>query len=197
MELVFATNNNHKLEELKFLLPKGIQLLSLKNINCDYDIPETADTLEGNAALKADYVTKKFGYPCFADDTGLFVEALNGAPGVHSARYAGPQKKTTDNIQKLLSELGDNKNRSAYFKTAIALNLKGKTTFFEGHVWGTILHKEKGRKGFGYDPVFVPTGYEQSFAELTVSVKNSISHRARAFTKLIAFLDQLESNIFL
>jgi len=190
LELVFATNNRNKLVEVQQLLPETIQLLSLTDIGCKEEIPETAATLAGNAQLKADYVTKHYGYDCFADDTGLAVAALNGAPGVYSARYAGPDCSPEDNIQKLLEELKKTSNRSAEFTTVIALNLHGKKHLFEGICKGEILTENHGQGGFGYDPIFKPLGFETSFAEMTLAEKGQISHRGKAVAKLVAFLTQ-------
>ncbi len=188
IDLVFATNNMHKLKEVQLLLPKDIRLLSLKDINCDEEIEETASTLEGNARIKADYITTNYGYPCFADDTGLIVDALGGAPGVFSARYAGEHKNAEDNINKLLLKLGDTVNRSARFITVIALNLNAEHQLFKGTVEGIITRKKFGTGGFGYDPIFKPLGYEQTFAQLPLSVKNKISHRGLALQQLISYL---------
>lgn len=170
------------------MLPKSIQLVGLQDIGCDVDIPETAETIEGNAQLKADYVTQHYGLPCFADDTGLEVEALNGAPGVHSARYAGEQKNALDNMNKLLFELDNKASRKAQFKTVIALNLNGETHQFTGIVSGEIILEKRGTQGFGYDPVFVPTGQSQTFAEMDASEKAALSHRGKAVQQLITFL---------
>ena len=189
MKLVFATHNLNKLEEVKLLLPKNIILLSLDAIGCTEEIPETGLTLEENAQQKADYVTKHYNYNCFADDTGLLVSALDGAPGVYSARYAGEQKNANDNMTKLLAELSSKKNRTAAFKTVIALNLVTDTKFFKGTIDGEITTDKKGMNGFGYDPIFKPKGYEQTFAELPLPIKNKIGHRGKAIQKLIAFLE--------
>lgn len=187
-ELVFATHNEHKVAELKEMLAGHYQLLSLTDIGCHEDIPETADTLEGNAILKAQYVWEHYDRACFADDTGLEVAALDGAPGVYSARYAGRERSSEANMQKLLHELSDKEDRSARFRTAIALiNEKG-TQVFEGIVNGEILHEKKGEKGFGYDPLFQPEGESLSFAEMPGKAKNAISHRGRAVHKLVEFL---------
>lgn len=183
-ELVFATNNAHKLEEVRAVLGDSIRVLSLKEIGCFDDIPETADTLEGNAYLKCKHVYDKYGFNCFADDTGLEVDALDGRPGVYSARYAGEDNNAQRNMQKLLGELQGVSNRKAQFRTVIALLEGGKTSYFEGAVQGHIAEEQKGSTGFGYDPVFVPDGYIESFAELGADVKNKISHRALA---VIAF----------
>ncbi|WP_293294964.1 non-canonical purine NTP diphosphatase [Allomuricauda sp.] len=188
MKLVFATHNDHKLKEVQQLLPKNIQLLSLKDIDCFDEIPETGDTLEENAKIKADHITQTYGLNCFSDDTGLLVDALNGAPGVYSARYAGEQKDASDNMQKLLNELNGKNNRKAHFKTAVHLNLNGEVHAFEGTVEGVITDKEQGKGGFGYDPIFKPNGFDKTFGELPSNVKNSISHRGRAIRKLVEFL---------
>ena len=187
-KLVVATNNAHKLEEISAILGDEMELLSLKDIHCEADIPETADTLEGNARQKAMYIYKNYGMDCFADDTGLEVEALNGSPGVFSARYAGEGHDSEANMQKLLHELKDKENRKAQFRTAICLILDGKEYLFEGVVKGKIIEEKKGCAGFGYDPIFVPEGYHSTFAELGNDIKNTISHRARAVEKLCQFL---------
>ena len=186
--LVFATNNLHKLEEVRDILGGSFRIASLKEIGCTDDIPETADTLEGNSLQKARYVKEKFGYDCFADDTGLEVEALGGAPGVFSARYAGPGHDSEANMRKLLKELEGKTNRQAQFRTVVALLLEGREYTFEGIVRGTILAERRGTAGFGYDPVFVPEGYAETFAEMGSEEKNRISHRARAVQKLADFL---------
>ena len=190
MKLVFASNNKNKIQEIQALVPKHIQIVSLEDIGCTEDIPETADTIEGNAILKANYVTEKYGYDCFADDTGLEVVALNGAPGVYSARYAGEQKDANGNMDKLLSELKDKSNRKANFKTVIALNLNGKQNLFTGIINGKIIEEKIGTNGFGYDPIFVAEGYEKTFAELTMEEKSTISHRGIAVKELILFLQK-------
>ncbi len=187
-ELVFATHNPNKLYEIRQMMPGGIRLLSLEDIGCREEIPETADTLEGNARIKAAHVWEHYGYDCFADDTGLEVAALRGAPGVYSARYAGPEADAQANMQKLLSQMEAQIDRSARFRTSIALVLDGQFHFFEGTVSGQILREPRGSGGFGYDPVFMPEGYEKSFAQLPLQVKNEISHRGRAFRELSAFL---------
>lgn len=189
MELVFATHNINKAEEVRRLLPQGWELLTLDDIGCTEEIPETADTIEGNARLKALHVYRNYDRSCFADDTGLIVPSLDGAPGVFSARYAGPGKKAEDNISKLLKELENKTDRSAYFRTVIVVVHQGKEFLFEGTVHGQILKKPRGQGGFGYDPVFLPKGYTQTFAELPMEVKNQISHRGIAFTKLLSFLE--------
>ena len=187
-KLVVATNNAHKLEEIAAILGDEMELLSLKDIECFADIPETADTLEGNARQKAMYIHEHFGMDCFADDTGLEVEALNGAPGVFSARYAGDGHDSEANMQKLLQELKGKENRKAQFRTAICLILHGKEHLFEGIVKGEIIEEKRGGAGFGYDPIFVPEGYDLTFAELGNDIKNTISHRFRAVEKLCQFL---------
>lgn len=186
--LVFATNNAHKLEEVRAILGNDFKIASLKEIGCHDDIPETADTLEGNAMQKAQYIKDKFGMDCFADDTGLEVEALNNAPGVFSARYAGPGHDSEANMKKLLHEMEGKENRKARFRTVIALLLDGKEYTFEGIVKGNIIEEKRGDSGFGYDPIFVPEGYDLTFAELGNDIKNKISHRAEAVKKLSAFL---------
>ena len=185
-KLVFATNNAHKLEEVAAILGDQIELLSLNDIGCHTDIPETAETLEGNALLKSSFIFKNYGLDCFADDTGLEVEALDGAPGVYSARYAGGEGHA--NMLKLLHELEGKENRKAQFRTAISLILDGKEYLFEGVIKGEIIREKRGDSGFGYDPVFKPEGYERTFAELGNDVKNKISHRALAVQKLCEFL---------
>ena len=187
-KLVVATNNAHKLEEIAAILGDEMELFSLKDINCHAEIPETADTLEGNARQKAMYIYENYGMDCFADDTGLEVEALNGAPGVFSARYAGDGHDSEANMQKLLKELKGNENRKAQFRTAICLIMEGKEYLFEGIVKGAIIEEKRGGAGFGYDPIFDPEGYDQTFAELGNDIKNTISHRARAVEKLCKFL---------
>ena len=187
-KLVVATNNAHKLEEIAAILGDELELLSLKDINCHADIPETADTLEGNARQKAMYIYENYGMDCFADDTGLEVDALNGAPGVFSARYAGDGHDSEANMQKLLKELEGKENRKAQFRTAICLIMEGKEYLFEGIVKGAIIEEKRGGAVFGYDPIFVPEGYDQTFAELGNDIKNTISHRARAVEKLCKFL---------
>ena len=195
MKIVFATNNAHKLSEIKDILGEGFEVLSLSDIGCHDDIPETAGTLEGNALLKAQYIHDHYHINCFADDTGLEVEALNGAPGVFSARYAGGEGHDSEaNMSKLLSELKEKSNRKARFRTVIALieceegTTKPKTTCFEGIVEGHITKERHGSEGFGYDPIFMPDGYDKTFAELGMEIKNHISHRARAVEKLAQFL---------
>jgi XTP/dITP diphosphohydrolase len=188
MKIVFATNNANKILEIQSMLPESIEIISLESIGCHEEIPETADTIEENAILKANYVTEKYGYDCFADDTGLEVDALNGEPGVFSARYAGEQRSAEDNMTLLLSNLKDKTNRKAQFKTVITLNLKGKQYLFTGIARGEITLKRAGNQGFGYDPIFRPEGYQETFAQLPLETKNKISHRGKATTELIAFL---------
>lgn len=188
MKLIFATHNQHKLQEIKLLLPKSIELVSLDDINFTEDIAETGSTLKDNALLKARYIYDRFHTNCFADDSGLEVEALNGAPGVYSARYAGLQKSDIDNNQKLLTELKDKPNRNACFKTVIALIIDGKKYTFEGIIEGLILTEMKGTQGFGYDPLFQPNGYNKTFAEMSTAEKSKISHRGLAVNKLVDFL---------
>lgn len=189
MTLVFATNNLNKLKEVQRLIPKEIKLLTLEDIGCDEDVPETQATIEGNAIQKAAYIKNKYGLDCFADDTGLEIEILNGAPGVYSARYAGEQRNPEDNIQKVLYNLRGQFNRKAQFKTVIALELNGKQHTFTGICKGTITTSKCGDNGFGYDPIFKAEGYEQTFAEISSEEKNSIGHRGKAVQQLISFLN--------
>ena len=191
MKLVFATNNLHKLKEVQEMLSNSIEVLSLKDIGCFEDIEETEITLEGNAKLKADYITKKYGFDCFADDTGLEVEALDGKPGVYSARYAGEHGNAEKNMEKLLFELKNKLSRKAKFKTIIALNITNKQYLFEGICDGEILNEKTGVKGFGYDPIFKPSNASCSFAEMNSEEKNIISHRGIAIQKLVQFLNSL------
>ena len=191
-KFVFATNNIHKLEEVKAIIGEKIEIFSLKDIGCEADIPETADTLEGNALQKARFVYEKYHKDCFADDTGLEVEALGGAPGVYSARYAGEAHNSEANMRKLLQELEGVENRKARFRTVFALILNGKEHLFEGIVNGEIIKTRRGTSGFGYDPVFVPEGYAQTFAEMGDALKNQISHRALGVRKLCKFLNTLQ-----
>ena len=186
-EIVFATHNLHKTEEVRAILGPDYHILNLPELGCP-DIPETADTLKGNALQKAQYVVEHYHRDCFADDTGLEVEALNGQPGVYSARYAGEGCSYQDNVRKLLAEMRGMENRRACFKTVVALILDGKEYFFEGRVDGIILPEQRGTDGFGYDPVFLPDGHDQTFAEMDATTKNSISHRGRAMRQLAAFL---------
>ena len=186
--IVFATNNLHKLEEARAILKDRVKVLSLKDIGCYDDIPETADSLEGNAIIKARWVKDKYGFDCFADDTGLLVDALNGAPGVFSARYAGEHCSPDDNIALLLKNLEDKENRQAKFITVVALILGDKEYVFEGEVKGVISEGYRGNSSFGYDPIFVPEGSDLSFAEMAPETKNVISHRGRAMKKLAEFI---------
>ena len=188
MKLVFATNNRHKLEEVRAILGNKIEILSLNDIDCHDDIPETADTLEGNALIKARYIHEKFGVDCFADDTGLEVEVLNGEPGVYSARYAGEECNPEANMYKLLQNLTGENNRNAQFRTVIALIINGEEKLFNGIVKGTISREKMGNAGFGYDPIFIPEGFSESFAQMTSEMKNSISHRYRATEELSNYL---------
>lgn len=188
MKLVFATNNKNKIKEIKHLLNNSLEILSLEDIKCFEDIPETSDTIEGNAIQKAQYVYENYGYNCFADDTGLEIEALNGEPGIYSARYAGEEKNPEMNMNKVLDKLKNVSNRNARFKTVIALIVDGKTTCFEGIVEGEITHAKSGSEGFGYDPIFMPKGYNKTYSEMSLDIKNTMSHRAIATKKLIAFL---------
>lgn len=187
-KLVFATNNAHKLAEVRAILEPTFSIISLADLNCTEDIPETADTLEGNALLKAKYIHDKFGMDCFADDTGLEVDALNGEPGVYSARYAGEEHNSWNNMCKVLSLLGHNTNRTACFRTVITLIQGEKTSYFEGRIDGNITFHPRGESGFGYDPIFVPQNYLASFAQLSAEEKNEISHRALAVKKLVDYL---------
>ncbi len=191
MKIVFASNNKNKIHEIQSMLPESIQIVSLESIGCFEEIPETADTIEGNAILKANYITQKYGFDCFADDTGLEVDSLDGQPGVYSARYAGEQRNADDNMNKLLEQLLDKPNRNAQFKTLIALNLKGKQHLFTGIASGEITLEKMGTGGFGYDPIFKPTGFENTFAELSLEVKNEISHRGKATKALLEFLKNI------
>ena len=189
-KFVFASNNAHKLEEVTAILGDKIELLSMKDIHCHADIPETADTLEGNALLKARYIFENYNMDCFADDTGLEVEALNGAPGVYSARYAGDAHNSEANMRKLLQDMEGIENRKAQFRTVFALIINGKEHLFEGIVKGEITKHRCGSSGFGYDPVFIPEGYTQTYAEMGNTLKNKISHRALATNKLCNFLSK-------
>ena len=189
-KFVFATNNAHKLEEVTAILGDKIELLSMKDIHCHADIPETADTLEGNALLKARYIFENYNMDCFADDTGLEVEALNGAPGVYSARYDGDAHNSEANMRKLLQDMEGIENRKAQFRTVFALIINGKEHLFEGIVKGEITKHRCGSSGFGYDPVFIPEGYTQTYAEMGNTLKNKISHRALATNKLCNFLSK-------
>ncbi|MFV8270216.1 non-canonical purine NTP diphosphatase [Flavobacterium sp. GT2N3] len=188
MQLVFASNNKNKILEIQRILPDTIEILSLDSIGCHEEIPETAETIEENAILKANYVTRNYGYDCFADDTGLEVDSLHGEPGVYSARYAGEQRNADDNMNKVLENLSDKSNRKAQFKTVIALNLNGKQHLFTGIARGEITVEKTGNQGFGYDPIFKPEEYQETFAQLSLDVKNKISHRGKATQQLIDFL---------
>lgn len=192
MNLVFATNNQHKLMEISNMIDGKSMLMSLKDIGCNEELPEDRLTLEENASQKAWYLYDKYGYSCFADDTGLEIEALDGEPGVYSARYAGPERDPEANMDKVLMKLSKIKKRNARFRTVISLVLNGNETRFEGVVNGMILHERKGGSGFGYDPIFKPDESELSFAEMNIEEKNKISHRARAFVQLVEFLKQLD-----
>jgi len=189
MKLIFATQNQNKVNELKLLMPDSIELLSLKDINCNDDIPETADNLEGNASQKSEYVVSKFKVNCFADDTGLEIEALNNEPGVLSARYAGLQKDSNDNMDLVLANLKGKSNRKARFRTVISLVIDEKEHIFEGEAKGEIISQKCGVSGFGYDPIFRPEGFDITFAEMSLEDKNKISHRGKAVRKLIEFLN--------
>jgi len=191
MKLVFATNNQHKLQEIQQLLGNSIELLSLNDISVNDDIPENQDTLEGNAAEKSFYIFNKYGFNCFADDTGLEIEALNGEPGVFSARYAGSERSAEKNMNLVLAKLSKIKNRKARFRTVISLVIEGKEIQFEGAVDGVILEEKRGTIGFGYDPIFLPDESNHSFAEMQMDEKNKISHRGRAVQKLVEYLKQL------
>ncbi|HZJ80567.1 MAG TPA: non-canonical purine NTP diphosphatase [Dysgonamonadaceae bacterium] len=188
MKIVFATNNEHKLQEISTISKGQLEIMSLSDINCHEEIPETGDTLKENALMKAQFVKDKWGLDCFADDTALEVEALDNAPGIYSSRYAGADCNPEENMQKLLHELEDKENRKAQFRTVIALILNGTTHYFEGVIRGEIIHQKEGTNGFGYDPIFKPTGYDKTFGELSQEIKNSLSHRAIATKKLVDFL---------
>lgn len=190
MKLVFATHNKNKFEEVKNMCPPNVELLSLEDIGCTDEIPETADTIEENAILKAEYVRMHYNHDCFADDTGLEVDSLNGAPGVYSARYAGESKDPGANIKKLLNELEEKIERTGRFKTVIALNLRGNEALFTGICEGEILFEPRGNKGFGYDPVFLPKGKKKSFAEMEQNEKAKLSHRGKAFRELMDYLSK-------
>ena len=192
MQLVFASNNKNKILEIQSILPETIEILSLDSIGCHEEIPETAETIEENAILKANYVTRNYGYDCFADDTGLEVDSLHGEPGVYSARYAGEQRNPDDNMNKVLERLSDKSDRRAQFKTVIALNLNGKQHLFTGIAKGEITTKKIGNQGFGYDPIFKPEEYRETFAQLSLDIKNKISHRGKATQQLINFLKKTE-----
>ena len=191
MKLIFATHNKNKAKEVSSLMPDFIELLSLDDINFHTEIEENANTLEGNALLKAKTIFEKTGINCFADDSGLLVDVLNGAPGVYSARYAGNQKSDEDNMQKLLHELQNKSDRNAHFKTVMALIIDGKEYLFDGKIEGKIISEKLGSNGFGYDPIFVPDGYNETFAQLDSETKNKISHRARALQKMLEFINSI------
>lgn len=191
MKLVFASNNKNKIAEIQQQVGSQFQIVSLEDIGCFVDIPETSETIEGNAILKANYVTENFGLPCFADDTGLEIEALNNEPGVYSARYAGEQKNAEDNMNLVLQKLESQTNRKSQFKTIIALNINNQQHLFEGIVKGEITTEKSGNMGFGYDPIFQPEGFSTTFAEMTMEQKSAISHRGIAVQKLIVFLSQI------
>tara|TARA_B100000683_G_scaffold105767_1_gene104118 strand:- start:147 stop:725 length:579 start_codon:yes stop_codon:yes gene_type:complete len=192
MKIVFATNNPNKIKEIQLVLPDTIEILSLREIGCNEELPENQDTLEGNALEKAKYVKEKYGYDCFAEDTGLEIECINNEPGVYSARYAGPERSDEKNMNLVLSKMKESTNRKARFRTIITLILNGEIKNFEGIANGNILRKKMGMKGFGYDPIFKPEGYEQSFAQLGLSIKKEISHRSKAVEKLLRFLNALQ-----
>jgi len=189
MQLVFATNNPNKVKEVQALIPQHIKLLSLEDIGCSEEIPETQNSIKGNAIQKAEFIKNHYGYDCFADDTGLEVDALNGEPGVYSARYAGEQRNSEDNMDALLNALKDSSDRKAHFKTVIALQLNNQQHIFTGICEGVITHEKQGKNGFGYDPIFKPNGYEKTFAEMDLKLKNTIGHRGKAVSQLIAFLN--------
>ena len=191
MNLVFATQNKHKAEEIAKLLPAHFNVSTLKDIGCDEDIPETKKTLEGNASLKSKYVREKYEVDCFADDTGLEIDALGGAPGVYSARFAGPNKNSENNIDLVLRKLNGVLNRKAQFRTVISLRINDAEFLFEGVVKGIICQERSGEKGFGYDPIFQPEGYDITFSEMTTEEKNKISHRGKAVKQLISFLNNV------
>lgn len=193
MRLLFASQNKHKLEEIKVLLPAWVELLSLEDMNYAGEIPETSPTLQGNALQKAEFIYNKFKIPCFADDTGLEIEALDGRPGVYSARYSGENRSAEDNIQKVLSEMHGKENRAAVFKTVIALvGVESKPLFFEGLIKGTITEYQRGENGFGYDPIFIPEGYPITFAQMNIEGKNKLSHRSNAVKKFAEYLQELD-----
>src|SRR5690625_1842324 len=195
MKLVFATHNPHKVKEIKPLLPDNFTLLSLEDIGCEEEILETANTIAGNALIKASYIKKNYGLDCFADDTGLEVKTLNGAPGVHSARYAGLEKSDEANMHKLLKNMSHKKDRTAQFKTVVALAIGNRQKTFTGICKGQILTHKRGKNGFGYDPIFQPKGYKESFAEMVQKEKNKISHRSKAFNKLVNYLSEETNRI--
>lgn len=188
MKLVFATHNHNKAKEIQSIMPEGIEVITLDELQCNEDIPETEKTLEGNAKLKAQYIVNQFDMNCFADDTGLEIDALNGEPGVYSARYAGETRNSDDNMNLVLEKLEGSKNRNAQFRTAIALYWDGEMHLFEGIVKGRIIEEKRGNDGFGYDPIFEPENSGKTFAEMSLEEKSTISHRARAVAKMIEFL---------
>lgn len=191
MKLVFATHNLNKLKEVKEMVPEGIEILSLSDINCTEEIEETGTTLEENARIKVTYVKDHYGYDCFSDDSGLEIDSLNGAPGVYSARYAGEDKNNDNNIKKVWKNLKDKENKNGQFRTIIAADIKGKKSLFEGIIRGTLINEKRGNGGFGYDPIFVPTGHSKTFAELEKKVKNTMSHRAKAFSSFVKDLNSV------
>ena len=193
--LCFATNNQHKLEEVRAHLGSDFQLVALEEVGCKEELPEEQSTLEGNSFQKAEYVYKNFGISCFADDTGLEVQELQGAPGVYSARYAGAQRSAEDNMQLLLKNLAESQNRRARFRTVITLITPEFTKQFEGIVSGKIIYEYRGSGGFGYDPIFLPDGFNKTLAEMSMEEKNAISHRARAVNKLVEFLKEKHSSL--
>lgn len=190
MKIVFASNNKNKINEISQQLPKTIEVVSLADIGCTEDIPETGQTIESNASIKANYVTEKYGLPCFADDTGLEIEAMDGEPGVFSARYAGEDKNDNKNMALVLAKLDQESNRKARFKTVIALNINNEKHLFTGIVNGNITQEKIGTNGFGYDPIFVPEGFAETFAQMTIEQKNEISHRGKAVEQLVKYLSQ-------
>jgi len=189
MQLVFATHNNNKAKEIQAIVPNGIQIVTLDDLDCTEDIPETENTLEGNARLKSQFVVDKFQLNCFADDTGLEIEALNGEPGVYSARYAGESCDSERNMQRVLDNLAETKNRNAQFRTVISLFWEGETYLFEGVVKGRIVKERRGKEGFGYDPIFEPENCGKTFSEMDLAEKNTLSHRSRALKKMVEFLE--------
>jgi XTP/dITP diphosphohydrolase len=193
MKLIFASHNAHKVDEIRSMLPEHFELLSLTDLGYHDEIPETADTISGNAIMKAEFLSDKLQEAVFADDTGLVIPALNGEPGVFSARYAGQQKDPKANMEKVLDRLTEKADRSAYFQTVIALHMNGETHLFDGRVHGKIIEDERGGQGFGYDPIFVPEGHELTFAEMDAAAKNAISHRARALRQMLQFLSEYDN----
>ena len=191
MKIIFASNNKNKVQEIQNQVPKSIQIVTLEEIGCTEDIAETGTTLEENAIIKANYISEKYGLPCFADDTGLEIDALDGEPGVYSARYAGEDKNADKNMDLVLQKLGSSTNRKAQFKTVIALNINNEQYLFTGVVEGDIRNEKTGTSGFGYDPIFEPENLGKTFAEMTIDEKNKLSHRGRAVEKLIKFLNNI------